>query len=386
MNDKQLLMIPGPTPIPQRVLHTLGNAAVGHRTPGFSAIIKEVTGKLKEVYKTQNDLFILTSSGTGAMEAAVSNFINPGDKVVVMENGNFAERWIKINKKFGAEVQAVSGEWGAQSDPAVLKAVIDADTAKEIKAVFVTQNETSTGMVNDVEALRAACGDHPAIFVVDAISGMAVSDLKVDEWKLDIVVSGSQKAFMLPPGLAFISVSTKAWAINAQCTNPRFYFDLQAAKKNFDEKSTTPYTPAASLIVGLQESLKMMEEEGIENIYKRHAWYRDLVRAAAKALNLELLAEDKGASSAVTAIKKPGEIDVKQITKIMREKYNVIIAAGQGKMEKSIFRVGHLGYVSETDILAVIACLEMTLKELGWDFKLGSGVAAVQEMILKGRE
>jgi len=384
MNDKQLLMIPGPTPIPQRVLHTLGNAAVGHRTPGFSEIIKEVTGKLKQVYQTQNDLFILTSSGTGAMEAAVSNFINPGDKVIVMENGNFAERWIKINKKFGAEVLTISGEWGTQSDPKALKAIMDGDTQQEIKAVYVTQNETSTGMVNDIQALRAACGDHPAIFVVDAISGMAVSDLKVDDWKLDIVVSGSQKAFMLPPGLAFISVSPKAWEVSAKCSNPRFYFDLQAAKKNFDEKSTTPYTPAASLIVGLQESLKMMEEEGLENIYKRHAWYRDMVRAAAKALKLELLADDKAGSPAVTAIKQPGEIDVKKITKIMREKYSVIIAAGQGKMEKSIFRIGHLGYVSETDIIAVIACLEMTLKELGWDVKMGSGVAAVQELIMKG--
>jgi aspartate aminotransferase-like enzyme len=384
MNDKQLLMIPGPTPIPQRVLHTLGNNAVGHRTPGFSAIIKEVTAKLKQFYQTNNDLFILTSSGTGAMEAAVSNFVNAGDKVIVMENGNFAERWVKITKKFGADVQVISGEWGLQSDPAALKAVIEADTKKEIKAVFITHNETSTGMVNDVQALRAACGDHPAIFIVDSISGMAVSPLKADEWQLDVVVSGSQKAFMLPPGLAFISVSEKAWAVSAQCKNPRFYFDLQAAKKNFDEKSTTPYTPAASLIVGLQESLKMMEEEGLENIFARHLWYRNMVRAAAKALNLELLADDQSASAAVTAIKKPGEIDVKQITKIMRDKYNVIIAAGQGKMDKAIFRIGHLGYVSETDVISVIACLEMTLVELGWDIKLGTGVAAVQEIIMKG--
>lgn len=384
MNDKQLLMIPGPTPIPQRVLHTLGNNAVGHRTPGFSAIIKEVTKKVKEIYQTKNDLFILTSSGTGAMEAAVSNFISSGDKVVVMENGNFAERWIKINKKFGADVQVVSGEWGLQSDPAALKAFIDADTNQEIKAVFVTHNETSTGMVNDVQALRAACGDHPALFIVDSISGMAVSPIKVDEWKLDVVVSGSQKAFMLPPGLAFISVSEKAWKVNEKCTSPNFYFDLQAAKKNYDEKSTTPYTPAASLIVGLQESLKMMEEEGLENIYARHLWYRDMVRAAAKALNLELLASDEAASSAVTAIKKPGDIDVKQVTKLMRDKYNVIIAAGQGKMAKEIFRIGHLGYVSITDIISVIACLEMVLKDLGWPVQLGSGVAAVQEIIMKG--
>lgn len=384
MNDKQLLMIPGPTPVPTRVLHALSNPALGHRTPGFSAKIKECTAKVKQVYGTENDLFILTSSGSGAMEAAVANFINPGDKVIVMENGNFAERWVKINKTYGADVQVIAGEWGQAADPQALKAAIDADVNKEIKAVYVTHNETSTGVVHDVKALREAVGDHPAIFVVDSISGMAVSPLPVDEWKLDVVVSGSQKAFMLPPGLAFISVSPKACEVNAECGNPVFYLSLKAAKKNFDEKSTTPYTPAASLIVGLEESLKMMEEEGLENIFKRHARNRDMVRAAVKALNLEPLAADECASSAVTAVKKPGEVDVKQITKIMRDKYNIIIAAGQGKFDKAIFRIGHLGYVNDADILATIACLEMTLTELGWPCRLGAGVAAVQNIIMKG--
>lgn len=384
MHEKQLLMIPGPTPIPQNVLHALANTAVGHRTPAFSAIIKEVTVKLKEIYKTENDLLILSSSGTGAMEAAVANFINAGDKVVVMENGNFAERWVKINKKYGAEVLEINGPWGEASDPKALAKVIAEDANRTIKAVFVTHNETSTGMVNDVKALREACGDHPALFVVDSISGMAVSPIEVDAWKLDIVVSGSQKAFMLPPGLAFISVSDKAWKACDACTNPRFYFDLPAYKKNFDGKSTTPYTPASSLIVGLQESLKTMEEEGLEAIHQHHRTMRDMVRAAAKALNLELLASDEAASPAVTAIKQPGDIDVKKITKMMREKYSVVIAAGQGKMEKEIFRIGHLGYVSYVDVLSCLACLEMTLKTLGWPVELGKGVAAAQTLLMEG--
>lgn len=383
MNDKQLLMIPGPTPIPQRVLHALANPAVGHRTPGFSAIIQEVTDKVKKIYRTENDLLTLTSSGSGAMEAAVSNFINPGDKVLVLEYGNFAERWIKIAKTYGADVQVIAGQWGQQADPQALAQALAADTAKEIKAVYATHNETSTGVTHDIKALREACGDHPAIFVVDAISGMAVSPLEVDAWKLDVVVSGSQKAFMLPPGLAFISVSPKAWALQEACQAPSFYFNLKAAKKNLDEKNTTPYTPAASLITGLRESLIMMEEEGLENIQGRHAKYREMVRAAVKALGLTPLAGDTAASAAVTAVMKPGDIDVKQITKIMRDKYNVVIAAGQGKMEKDIFRIGHLGYITEADILATIACLEMTLKGLGWDCPLGKGVAAVQEIMLK---
>jgi aspartate aminotransferase-like enzyme len=213
---------------------------------------------------------------------------------------------------------------------------------------------------------------------------MAVSPLETDAWKLDVVVSGSQKAFMLPPGLAFISVSPKAWALQEACRTPSFYFNLKAAKKNLDEKNTTPYTPAASLIIGLRESLCMMEEEGLENIQARHSRYRDMVRAAVKALGLTPLAGDEAASAAVTAVLKPGNIDVKRIVKIMRDKYNVVIAAGQGKMETEIFRIGHLGYIAVTDILAAIACLEMTLKELGWDCALGKGVAAVQDIILNG--
>ncbi|MDD2402695.1 MAG: aminotransferase class V-fold PLP-dependent enzyme, partial [Clostridia bacterium] len=231
---------------------------------------------------------------------------------------------------------------------------------------------------------REAVGDHPALFIVDSISGMAVSPLKVDEWKLDVVVSGSQKAFMLPPGLAFVSVSQKAWDVSDKVTTPRFYFDLRAARKTYNEKFNTPYTSSTSLIIALQETLKIMMDEGLENIYKRHEAYKNLVRTAVKALGLELLTSEEAASSAVTAIKRFGDIDVKKVTKIMREKHNVVIAGGQGKLQKDIFRIGHLGYINVNDIVVTIAALERTLKELGMDIKPGQGVAAVQELLMKG--
>lgn len=383
MYEKQSLMIPGPTNIPPRILRTLGKPAVGHRTPAFSQLLKEVSTQLKEIYQTQNEVLILTSSGTGAMEAAVANFVNAGDKVLVMENGNFGERWEKIATRYGADVEVISGPWGERANPEALRERIAQDTQHEIKAVFVTHNETSTGVLNDTKALRKALQDHPALFIVDAISGMAVSPLPVDEWKLDVVVSGSQKAYMLPPGLAFISVSPKAWEVCEKVTSPRFYFDLRAARKSLLEKSTTPYTPATSLIIALKETLEIMLEEGLENIYERHAFYRTLVRTAVKALGLEPLAGDEAASPAVTAIKKPGDIDVKAITKLMRDKHNVLIAGGQGKLQTEIFRIGHLGYVHVNDIVMTIAALERTLKELGMNIQLGQGVAAVQELLVK---
>jgi len=386
MVNKQVLMIPGPTNIPPRILQILGEAAVGHRTPEFSKVIKEVSEGLQKIYQTKNEVLILTSSGTGAMEAAVANFINAGDKVLVMENGNFGERWVKLNTRYGAELEVISGPWGERANPQALRDIIEKDVEKEIKAVYVTHNETSTGVVNDIKALRDALGNHPAIFVVDAVSGMAVSPLPVDEWQLDVVVSGSQKAYMLPPGLAFISVSPKAWAVCEQVNTPSFYFDLKAARKSFAGKSTTPYTPATSLILGLQEALKILTEEGLENIYSRHNYYKKLVRAAVKALGLELLTSEEAASSAVTAIKKPGDLDAQKVTKIMRDKHKVVIAGGQGKLKGEIFRIGHLGYVDIHDILVTIAALERTLKELGWEFQLGQGVAAVQKLLVEGEK
>ena len=383
MEERQILMIPGPTTIPQRVMNVLGNPAMGHRTAEFSAIIKEVTEKMKIIYRTQHDLLLISASGSGSMEAAVANFISPGDKVVVMENGYFSNRWAKINEAFGARVHVIEGVWGEQASPKALAEVIAADKAKEIKGVFVTFNETSTGVTHDIQALRQALGDHPALFIVDAISGMAVAPLETDAWDLDVVVSGSQKAFMLPPGLSFISVSPKAWAQHKACKSPAFYFSLSAAKKEYDDKSSTPYTPAANLIAGLQESLRMLEEEGLESVQARHRGYRRMIRAAVKAMGLTPLAADDYASTAVTSVVKPEGVEVKKIVNTMRDKYHIVIVGGQGKSENDIFRIGHLGYVTKSDILATVASLELTLRELGFACELGRGVAAVQEIMLQ---
>lgn len=384
MNKKQYLMIPGPTNIPLKILQTLGQPTMGHRTPEFAEVFKEAAERLQAIYQTENDVYILTSSGTGAMEAAVSNFVNAGDKVLVMENGNFGQRWVKLNQRFGADVEVISGTWGERANPQALRERIEQDVHQEIKAVYVTHNETSTAVVNDVKALREALGDHPAIFVVDSISGMAVSPLPVDEWQLDVVVSGSQKAFMLPPGLAFISVSPKAWAVNENVTTPSFYLDLRAARKSYTGKYQAPYTAATNMVVALCETLKMLQEEGLENIHRRHAFYKKLVRTAVQAMGLELLTSEEAGSCAVTAVKKTKDLDVQQVTKIMREKHQVVIAGGQGKFKGEIFRIGHLGYIDVNDIIITIAALERTLKELGWEFQLGQGVAAVQELLLEG--
>lgn len=381
MLERQILMIPGPTTIPQRILNVLSNPAIGHRTAEFSAIVQDVTEKMKSIYKTKNDLLLISASSSGAMEAAVSNFISPGEKVIVMENGHLSNRWTKIAKAFNADVHVIEGEWGKQADPNALAKMIAADKAGDIKGVFVTCCETSTGVTHDIRALRKACGDHPAIFFVDAVSGLAVTPLETDEWDLDVVIGGSQKAFMLPPGLSFISVSTKAWKQQENCVSPSFYFNLAAAKKDYDTRSSTPFTPAANLIVGLQESLIMLREEGLEAIQARHLRYGRMIRSAIRAMGLTLFAADEYASAAVTAVVKPEGVEVKKIVNIMRDEYGIVISGSQGKLENEVFRIGHMGYVTNSDILATTACLELTLNELGYFCPLGIGVAAVQKII-----
>jgi len=383
MYEKQLLLIPGPTMVPPRVLRAMSAPAMGHRSQKFSQIVAEVSEKLKKVFQTNNDVFILTSSGTGAMEAAVTNFINPGEKVLVLVNGKFGDRFAKINKRYGAEVIRVDSEPGETADPQKVKEILGKDSAQEIKAVFVQQNETSTAILNDIKAVKEAMGEHPALLIVDSISGMAVADFPVDAWGADVVVAGSQKAFMLPPGLAFISVSEKAWKVNEKCKNFNFYFELQAARKSLG-KDTTPYTPATSLIFGLKESLNIILEEGLENIFKKQQKFKEMVRESVKALGLELLVKDENAASpATTAVKVPENIQWKDINNLLINEFNVLVAGGQDDLKGKIFRIGHIGYIQEMDILTAIAALEMALFKLGYPVELGTGVKTCQEVILK---
>jgi aspartate aminotransferase-like enzyme len=376
MKDKQFLMIPGPTPVPETALLAMAKHPMGHRSPEFSAILKETFEDLKWLFQTRQDVFIYASSGTGAMEAALSNLVNVGDKVLCLVIGNFGERWAKIASSRGAEVEKISVDWGKAIDPAVLKEKLDADVNKEIKIVTLTHNETSTGVTNNLKKLNDIIQQHGAISVVDGVTSIGAIPVKMDEWGIDVVVSGSQKGFMIPPGLAFLACSEKAYKMYEQCKYPSFYFDFGAHKKNC-AKDTTPYTPAVSLIIALNETLKMMKAEGLESIFARHARLAKGLRAAIRAMGLKLFVEnDSIASNAITSILPPDGISVPDIRKVMKNDFDIVVANGQGQLQDKIFRMGHLGFVSERDVLAAIGSLEMTLDKLGYKFNIGSGVSA----------
>jgi aspartate aminotransferase-like enzyme len=341
-----------------------------------------IVEEVKKIFKTKNDLLVMTVSGTGVMEAAIANTLSPGDKVVIVEIGSFGERFSKIATAYGLDVLKLQFELGKAADPKKLEEILDLDKNKNIKAVLFQQNETSTGVLNDVEALAKVVKKHGALIIVDAVSGMAVADLKTDEWGIDVVVAGSQKAFMVPPGLGFVSVSEKAWKANETAKCPNFYLSFKQAK-DFASKGETPWTPAVSIIYGLNASLEILKKEGLENIYKRHYLLRDAVRAGIKALGLKLLAADSDASPAVTAVFPPDGVEADTFRKTVKDKFGVVLAGGQGKLKGKIFRIGHLGFADKLDAVVALAAIEMTLKELGQKVELGKGVAAAEEVLAK---
>ncbi|OGH95724.1 MAG: septum site-determining protein [Candidatus Melainabacteria bacterium GWF2_32_7] len=370
-------MIPGPTPTPESALLAMAKHPIGHRSPEFSAILKEVFQDLKWLFQTKEDVFVYTSSGTGAMEAAIYNLVNPGDKVLCLIIGNFGERWAKIAASKGAIVEKIEVEWGKAIDPVVLKKRLDEDVNKEIKIVTLTHNETSTGVTNDVKTLNDIIQTHGALSVVDGITSIGAIEFKMDEWGIDVIVSGSQKGFMIPPGLAFLACSQKAWKVYEQCKYPSFYFNFGAYKKNAQD-DTTPYTPAVSLIIALRETLNMMKQEGLDNIYLRHARLAKGLRSAIKAIGLKLFVEDDEiASNAITAILPPEGISVADIRKTLKNDFDIVVADGQGQLKGKIFRMGHLGFVSERDMIASVGALEMSLYKLGYKFKKGAGTEAL---------
>lgn len=382
MKDKQFLMIPGPTPVPETALLAMAKHPMGHRSSEFSAVLAEVMQDLKWLFQTEEDVFIFTSSGTGAMEAAIYNLVNQGDKVLSLVIGNFGERWAKIAKMRGADVEIIAADWGKAIDPAVLKARLDQDVNKEIKFVTLTHNETSTGVTNDVKILNDIIQEHGAISIVDGVTSVGAISLKMDEWKVDVVVSGSQKGFMIPPGLAFLACSKKAWKAYENCKNPSFYFNFGAYKKSAAE-NTTPYTPNVSLIMALRETLKMMKAEGLENIYDRHAKLAAGLRAGVRKLGLSLFVEDDSiASNAITAILPPDGISVPEIRKTLNKDFDIVVANGQNQLQDKIFRMGHLGFVSERDLITAVGSLEMALIKLGYKCQQGEAVsAAIKTMV-----
>jgi aspartate aminotransferase-like enzyme len=376
---KNYLLTPGPTPLPPEICEALSRPIIHHRTPQFQAILKEVGENLKKVYQTSNDVFILSSSGTGAMEAAVINLLSWGDQALVIEGGKFGERWTELCEAYGIKPVVVKAEWGKALDPEVLAEYLKKEPG--IKVVFSTLCETSTGVTFDIKKFGEVVGATNAVLVVDAISGLGAIDIKMDEWGVDVLVSGSQKGFMLPPGLGLISVSPKAWKLTETSKCPKYYFDLKVAKKAW-EQTDTPYTPAIGLVIALNEALKMMLAEGLENIFKRHHKLAEATRAAMKGLKLELFSSSSG-SDAVTAVKVPQGIDGEKLVKTMRDEFGVTMAGGQGEMKGKLIRVAHMGYISEFDIILGISCLEKVLKRMGYVFEFGAGIKAAEEVLAK---
>ena len=363
--EPQNLRTPGPTPIPDDIVEAMSNPMINHRGPEFDELITKVTAQLKQVFMTTNDLFILTASGTGALEASLVNTLSPGDKVVAATAGSFGDRFIDMAEAFGAEITRLDFEWGEPIDPdAVRQALRD---APEVKAVMITHNETSTGVTHPLEEIaRIAKHEFDKLLLVDAVSSLGCIPLPVDAWDCDLVGTASQKGFMIPPGLAFISISDRGWDAQKTATMPRFYFDLEEAKKTL-ERGQTPFTPNVAAMYGLSLGLDKIMGEGLEGVFGRHASIGQHTRDRVRDLGLELLVSDERyASNTVTAVKMPEGVDGRALMGRMRTEKNVVLAGGQGKLSTSIFRIGHLGHVTEDDIDEVIGALQELLPEVGF--------------------
>lgn len=379
---KHYLMTPGPTQVPEASLLAQARPIVHHRSPAYTELLLETLDGLKYVFQTRRDIMLFSSSGTGAMESAVANLFSPGERVLVASTGNFGERWIKICKAYNLDVVALEYEWGQRFNPADIEAKLYDDPS--IKGVFVTHAETSTGVVNEVRKVAEITSKSSAVLVVDAVSGLGACEFRMDEWGIDVVVSGSQKALMAPPGLAFASVSERAWELVEKSTSPRFYFDYRAYKKALDKPSPqNPYTPAICTIMALGESLRLIKEEGIENVWERHRILAKATREGIKALGLRLFSPDDEMCNAVTAVNAPEGIDGSQIVKSVREKHGVWLAGGQGKLKGKIFRIGHCGFYLPGDIIVTLASLERSLLELGYQLEAGASLIAAQKVFVE---
>jgi len=361
------LRIPGPTPCPEPVLQAMTKQMVNHRGAEFAEITNNVTASLKNLFQTKNDLFILTGSGTGGMEAAIVNMLSAGDKVLSVSNGVFGDRFATIATTFGADVTTLKFEQGKVDDVDAVKKALDADP--KIKAVLLTHNETSTGVTNPLQQLAKLVKSYDKLLIVDCISSLGSIDVQVDNWGIDVALSGSQKGWMVPPGLAFASLSQTAWKAHAASKMPKFYWDFSKAKK-YLEKGQTPWTPAVSVFYALNVSLKLMEKEGLQNIFARHAKLGAMTRKGVKDMGLKLLAQDeKYASNTVTAVWPPTGIDPDKLRKTLREKSKVVLSGGQGALEGKIFRIGHLGMCEEKDVVNALAALKSGLKDHGYEAK-----------------
>lgn len=378
---KEFLVSPGPTAVPPDTLLLMARPLYHHRTQRFDNVFAETSEKLKGLFKTKEDVYILASSGTGAMECAVVNLISEGDKVIVINGGKFGERWTKISKKYGATVIEIEVTWGESVNPAAFEECLKQNS--DAKAVLIQYSETSTGALHDIKKIASITKKTNALLIVDAITALAVHPLEMDEWGIDCVVSGSQKALMLPPGLGFIALSKRAYDVSQVNKTPRFYFDIESAKKNLAKK-TTAFTPATTLIIGLNDILDKINAEGLDNVYARHENIALATRSGVEALGMTLFA--KNPSNGVTSALAPKGIEGKKIKSVMEKKYKVSIAGSQDVEKADIIRIGHIGYYDKSDIVTTLSALEFALKDLGHNFNFGVSLAAAQEVLYKGKE
>jgi aspartate aminotransferase-like enzyme len=377
---KKYLLAPGPTPVPPEVLLAMSRPILHHRAPEFAEVLGQVKEDLKWLFQTRNDVLTLVSTGTGGMEGSVTNFLSPGDKALFVNSGKFGERWGKICAAYGVKTEEIKVEWGYSVDPQLIKSALQKDPS--IKAVYIQASETSTGVAHPTREIAAIVKAHEnTILVVDAITALGVFDLKVDEWGLDVVVTGSQKALMLPPGLAFVSVSEKAWKMADKAKNSKFYFNFKKERESLS-KNQTAWTAASSLIVGLSEVLKLQKAEGLENIFARHHRLAEATRQGMIAAGLKLFAKGTP-SDALTAVEAPAGFDGQAIYKNLRVTYGITAAGGQDQLKGKVFRIAHMGYADTFDTITAIAAVEMVLKGMGAPVNLGSGVAKAQEILLK---
>ncbi len=378
MDKPEILMSPGPTPVPPQVLLAQGSPLVYHRGPGYGDLLREVTEGLQRIMSTSNDVLVLTSSGTGGLESAVANLFSPGDRVVVPVAGYFGERFAKIARAFGLDVREIRYDWGRAVRPEdVREALAEAPS----KGVLMQHSETSTGVIHDVEAVGAAARQAGALLVVDGISSLGAVPYEGDAWGVDVCVGGSQKAFSATPGLAFVSVSPAAWEACEASRNPRFYFDWRLYKESFDlPNPENPFTPAISLMLGMREALRLYFDEGPDQVLARHRLLSEAVKEGVRALGLDLFGENLERAWAVTAIQAPEGIDGNELVAKVRRDHRIILAPGQGPLKGKVFRIGHLGYYDRFDIIRCLAALELTLEAMGYPVKRGSAVAAAEDV------
>ena len=375
---KHYLLSPGPTPVPNEVALAMSETMIHHRTPQFNRIFDQARQGLKTLFATKNDVLMLASSGTGAMEASVANLFSPGDKVLVINGGKFGERWLNIANAFGLNPVELKVEWGQAVRVDAVEKQLKAHP--DLKGVMIQASETSTTVLHPVREIAKLTKNGP-LFLVDGVTAVGVLSIPLDEWGLDVLVTGSQKALMLPPGLGFIALSDRAWERTKQATLPRFYFDLNLERKN-QQKGSGAFTPAVSLIYGARASLEMMQREGLDRVYARHARMSRATRAAVTALGLKLLAPDSP-SPAATGVYLPDGIDADQVLDYLRDHMNITLAEGQDQLKGKVIRIAHVGYMGAFDVITAVAALEMVLRKFGVELPFGKGVAAAQEVLME---